>query len=291
MLVFSVPPGIGDISWCYSKVADIAKRRPVGFRICDNMPQRASDYVDLLPNITNLGYTAGTFPELTVPRMTRLADLSKLEDGEYGLFLNKYLEEGHKLADIHPEQATDYHYEMNIPERCKSKAKEFLDAMKGGPRIGFYASSHQHRAEFEFWSAQEWAIFMGIIAGLFPGCSLIALGADYDDRTKDAYAALKNNGFNVTSAVGQAEIGTSIEIIRGLDFLFAFPSGLGILADVVDTPCQMWYWFKEEQKRFPNTYADPKNIESGRHMNLYYASVPDSVTFFVNNGFKWVKEK
>ena len=131
-------------------------------------------------------------------------------------------------------------------------------------------------------------MFLGVIAGLYPGCALIGLGAKFDDKTLEVFAGLEHQGKNVTSAIGQTEIGATIEIIRGLDFLFAFPSGLGILADVVDTPCQMWYWYREDCLRFPNTYADPKNIENKRHTNLYYASIADSINFFLQNGAKWL---
>jgi ADP-heptose:LPS heptosyltransferase len=288
MLELSVPPGIGDISWVYSKVADLAKEREIGFRICSNPPKRSSDYVDLLPNIKNLGYTGGHFPDIKGRLLTKEENIADLPDGQYAVFLNNMLEQGAKLADIFPSMPTKYHYEMNVPDRCKIAAAEYLSSMDGTPKIGFYASSNAHRSEFQFWTPGEWAIFVGTVASMYPKASLIAIGASYDDRSYETYGVLKHNGANVTSVLGQTDIGTTLEIIRGLDFFFAFPSGLGILADVIDTPCQMWYWPGKITERFINSYADPKNVESGRHANLFYCSMSDSLNFFMKNGMKWI---
>ena len=48
--------GIGDIAWVYSKLIDVAKQRPVSIGIEDHELRRASDFVDMLPHVKNLGY-------------------------------------------------------------------------------------------------------------------------------------------------------------------------------------------------------------------------------------------
>lgn len=73
-----------------------------------------------------------------------------------------------------------------------------------------------------------------------------------------------------------AHIGVTIETIRRLDSFVAYPSGLGILGDVLDTPTVMFYW-PDFHDPFINTYADPKNVASGRHLNLLFCPPNDAL--------------
>lgn len=214
-----VPPGIGDISWIYSKLGHLPD---LEFVIQDSDPRRSSDFVDLLPGVKNLGYEK-------VPHTTRLPGVDDPpRDGEFAI-LNHFLETGHTLARVWPELPTNYHYQLNTTDADRAQAEAVLD---GKPAFGIYCSSRKHRADMKFWDTDDWCRFMDKIGGRF-----VVIGAEYDDRSAEV---AKLTG--AIDTVGKLKIGATIELIRRLDYFFAFPSGLGILADVVKTPCTMWYW-------------------------------------------------
>jgi hypothetical protein len=292
-MIVTVPPGIGDISWVYSKILDVAKKKKIAFIIESSPPPRSKPFVDLLPHIENLGYTPNGW---SIPKhLPYNTDLSTLEDGYYKLFVNEWLEQGIKLADIFPNQSTHYHYDLKTSAEDKNQASIMADTwMQGYPKIGFYASNYHH-GPMGFWDYPEWVDFLEQIRKIYPDVCFVAIGAEYDRKSILTYEQLKLKGFNVWSAIGTFNIGATIELIRKLNYFFAFPSGLGIMADVVDTPCTMWYWkgctgaWGGCMDTFINSYADPKNVESKRHINLLYNTVSESIEYFKSHGMQWIK--
>jgi hypothetical protein len=94
-------------------------------------------------------------------------------------------------------------------------------------------------------------------------------------------------GVQVINAIG-LNIGATFWLLAQLDYFFAFPSGLGILADVVNTPCMMWYWSNIQNPKFLDCYADPENVASWRHINLPYNTVEQSLLVFDTQGMRHI---
>lgn len=287
MLEFFVPPGIGDISWLYSKLTQLARERRIGFRIGASSVNRSGPFVDLLPDIVNLGYGDHLYP---YPHLSPDEDLSRLDDGVYGICANPYLEAGRKLQAIYSWQPTDYHYPLRISDAERQQAASFIDERHGRPRIGLYASSSMHRGEWSFWEVHDWLVFVQMLSSRYPEAAFYVIGAEYDDRTMLIAGEMARLKWNVANGVGRFGIGATIEVIRRLDYFFSFPSGLGILADVVNTPCLMWYprWNKD---LFIDTYADPVNVDLGRHLNQLYVEPNEAFCYFLARGEKWLLER
>lgn len=283
-----VPSGIGDISWVYSKVLDVAKVRDVSFSIAASHLYRAEGFVKMLPHVEYVGPGGHVWPYQILDMDT---DLSKLDDGVYGICANPFLESGIKLSDIHPHQPTHYHYPLNIPAWCSLEASKFVTSDQ--PRIGIYTSSYQQHAiesHKSLWCVDEWLIFLTKLESLYPDATFYFLGAEYDDKCVELAKEAACLKFKTASGVGRFKIGTTIEIIKRLDYFFAFPSGLGILADVVDTPCMMWY-YRWDKDGFLDSYADPVTIAAGKHLNLLFASPDESFKLFCEKGRKWLDHR
>lgn len=281
MLVFTLPPGIGDCSWVISKVFHLFSKRDVGIKVSDGHPHRSSDFIDLLP-VKNLGFTPWQFPEGAIPVTT---DLDSLPDGEYKIECNSALEMGMKLNMIFPQQPTNYHYPMVTSEAMQNTAKVFLSKAKGSPRIGIYASAYTGPCP---WSVEQWVLFCSNIKSNYPHAAFYVIGAKYDNRTFDLFEELKKEGYNVVSAIGEHHIGATIEVIKGLDYFFAYPSGLGILANVIHTPCMMWI-YKEFPPRLIDSYANPEDILSKHHLNPPNQTVKEAFDYFMENGSQFIK--
>jgi hypothetical protein len=291
-IVFDVPSGIGDSSWIYSKVSALAKKKKVGFALTCDYPRRSKQFLDLLPNVANLGYTHKHWSSLynsCLPPKT--AKLEELKNGRYTLSLNEHLESGNPLAQAFSTQPTEYHYPLLISEYDMGEAARMMWPVTR-PLLGFYCSSMDHRPDVGFWSVKKWVEFLSLVNGHVPSASFMAIGAAYDDRTMQVAEAFGKVA-KVHTCFGR-RIGTSLEIVRRLDYFFAFPSGLGILADVVNTPCMMWFWgnlpaFKHHIGLF-DKYADPRNVESGRHINAPYAEPVESFALFKKRGSGFISK-
>ena len=294
-LTLVVPPGIGDVSWIYSKVQQLATQRKIVFRLCGDHPFRGKEFVDVLPNIVNQGYGNVAYEQIRDKLVPTRMDLSALPNGSiYNLSLNPHLEGGNQLATAFPEQSTNYHYTMKLPPvTAGSPVFKLQQYDKKRRKIGFYCSSYAHRADIVFWKVPGWIKLLKMVLEKYPDALLVALGAPYDDRTKEVVKALVDENIDVISFFGQ-HIGETLNVMKQFDYFFSFPSGLGILSDVINIPCMMWFWGNlpgwERVKGLPGSYADPENVKSFRHITAPYASVDASFQLFMDKGAQHVRK-
>ena len=293
-LLLVVPPGIGDISWVYSKVCDLAGQRRIAFRLCGDQPFRGKEFVDLLPGIINYGYANVAYDKIRDKLLPVRMDLAALTSGNlYNISLNPHLEGGAVLSEAFPQQSTSYHYAMKLPAiTAGTPAFQLQQVDKSRLKIGFYCSSYAHREDIVFWKVPGWLKFLKLVREQYPEALFVAVGAPYDDRTKEVVTALVGEGFDVSAYFGQ-HIGETLNIMKQFDYFFSFPSGLGILSDVINIPCMMWFWGNldgwERVRGLPGKYADPANVVSGRHITAPYVSVDASFKLFMDKGAQHVR--
>jgi len=94
--------------------------------------------------------------------------------------------------------------------------------------------------------------------------------------------------FRPVYTVGRFHIGSTIELIKRLNYFFAFPSGLGFLADVVNTPHTMW--FPQHLSKMRYTFSDPANYESGRTVHNEFSDPDISIASFKTVGLEQMRE-
>jgi hypothetical protein len=249
--------------------------------------------VNILPGITNLGYTKLSYvphiePNLMPPATTRLEDL---DDGTYYFGLNPWLEQGHPLHEAFPDQPTDYHYKLHLPPPEALPAVRMLRSLPQ-KKIGFYCSSNRHRNNLGMWSVHQWVEFLKLVGGMYPGCVFIALGAPYDAKTLQVADVLGRDN-HVYRFLNQPPC-QSFRIMETFSYFFAFPSGLGIMADVLRVPCMMWFWgnLPEWQSRMGGlftAYADPETLASGAHIVAPYGTVEAAFKLFSEKGARHVR--
>lgn len=280
-LTFVTAPGLGDCVWSLAKIYHMFSEREIAIKLSDGHPKRSGDLIDLLP-VKNLGYVPWRdFPNGALDLDT---DLDSLPDGEYYLQCNTGVDAGIKLADIFPKQPTNYHMPFNIPFERAQQAAKFLDTLQG-TKIGIYASAYTGESP---WDVKDWVYFCSLIRMAIPDVAFYVIGSNWDTRTMDVYESLRQQQFNVTSSIGQHKIGATIEVLKGLDYYFGYPSGLGILCNVVRTNSYMWIY-----KNFPqgliDSYADPLDIESHKHINVTTQTPKEAIEYFIKYGLQHIK--
>lgn len=276
MLKLIAPAGIGDISWVYSKLTKL--NRPIGLGYADWPPRRSQPLVRLLPHVEDIGYEP--WPDYPKRSISWDTDLRELPDGEYKIQVNQGLETGNRIETMFPHQQTDYHYQIDIPEQAETEANAIVNSIQGTHRIGLYASAYYNE---QYWSLDSWYEFISKVREEYPGAAFYIVGTTWDNLTYALFKKMEQEGWNVAGCCGAQDLSVTLALMKQLDYFFAYPSGLGILADVLNIPSLMWYWATQGHK-FLNTYADPKNIESGKTINILSGTVEESFNVFMEKG-------
>lgn len=288
-LTFYVPPGIGDFSAMYSKLCNIDRK--IIIRASNDSPNRISPFLDILPRIENGGYAghnAMISVGQTLPPGTNLASL---KDGDYFLSINSWLEEGGKVANWIPGETT-YHYETNTDVNTLAAAEFLVDIGQAGiPIIGVYCSAYGNARHWGFWTYREWREFLELVLTVVPkDTQFIFLGAEYDLQIAEhLHAWMESCDIPSQLTLGSFHIGTTLEIIRRLNYFFSFPSGLGFLADVVDTPHTMW--FPKNLVKMMNSFTDPENYESLQSFHSLFTTPVLAFEMFKMTGLKFLEEE
>ena len=271
-----MPPGIGDISWCYSKLRHLKHLlgRPVLFQIPDENPQRGGDFISLLPDVHWGGYVQGT-NAWRVLSQSLPADWPPYQG--WGPLLprgwpvniapNLHLECGRSLASWLPMLPTDYHYALNFPAEQSAEADRIVSSLPR-PVFAVYVSNRekeQYKAGgWALWSLYQWTDFLSSVARL-PQCkgSFVLLGASWDrDKTEEVAANIERGGHRVHRLIGQP-LAVALRIIQRADYGFAYPSGIGILMNVLRTPALMLLpWILRGLEK---AYADPFDLATNRY--------------------------
>lgn len=294
MLTFNVPSGIGDLSWIYSKL--INSKKTFRLVICGDQPRRTLPFAQLLPGVIDARYGEFSYWPTFMRQKRGIpvdTDIDKLADGaEYYLSANLHVDNGGKLADFLPHQKTTYHYDINTTPEHKEMAELWLGQVKAfdTPFVGIYTSKHNsYKGDWKFWSYEDWARFIQSIYEL-TNATFVFIGAEFDlDLGKKVVKECVRRSIPHINLIGQTHIGEAWELLKRLDYMFAYASGIGIICDVVDTPA-MHFLPTPRHDLLCDTYADPVNIESGRHINKLFCSVEDAVKDFKERGLHWITD-
>ncbi len=286
-LTFFVPPGIGDFSAMYQKLYHVG--REIVIRPAMDSPKRMGPFLDILPKVKNGDYAVHSANASLAYTLSPGTDIASLEDGEYFLSINQWLEDGNLVGDWIPGP-TEYHYEFDN-QPYKYEVEVFLKSLPAdhGPLIGIYCSAYGNSRHWGFWSLEEWREFLEMVSTVLPKNTVyLFIGAEYDVQIADyLHSWMESVSLQSIYTLGSFHIGSTVELIRALDYFFVFPSGLGFLADVVKTPNLMW--FPAHLRQMMGTFCDPEQYESGRTMHRTFNSPGRSFEEFSKFGFGFLE--
>jgi ADP-heptose:LPS heptosyltransferase len=157
--------------------------------------------------------------------------------------------------------------------------------------IGIYCSAYGNSRHWGFWDYSAWRRFLAKIHSIMPdNVHYLFIGAEYDLAISDIlHGWMQANNMRSTLALGDFHIGATVELIRNMDYLFAFPSGLAFLADVVNTPNTTWLPGHMEKMR--GTFVDPVNYADGRSYHGVFNHPEGAFEEFKKFGLRFVEER
>ena len=307
---FCVPGGIGDISWVYSKIRhlkQITGHDVILYVAGQDKPNRGGDLVELLPDVKWGGYLTDRNSFNVISQSVPSEWPVTIGNG-VGLLLqpgsilncaaNIHLEMGKPLSQWLPFLPTDYHYPLNIAPQHIAAANEIMGDITR-PAIAVYLSNRSKEKQIQggwnLWSTKQWITFLKKFSDLevCEGLTFVFLGAEYDrDKTTEVAAELRACGHKVKEVIGKP-LGVALECLRRSHYFFAFPSGIGILANVLRVPGVMLLpWLISGLEK---AYADPVDMGNNRY-KVWVNPKPEEVLDWVKNislpmSWDWVNWK
>lgn len=290
------PSGIGDISWVYSKIrhlpAMIGKQVLLSVSGRDK-PNRGGDFIQLLPDVRWGGYLDDRESWQVISQcwppdwMDHWGVGCFHHDFPQNISPNIFLEMGGKLKDWMPKLPTDYHYAINTDE-YRAEADKLLDMQKA-PFICVYVSNRSKETQktggWFLWDSTEWVDFLVCILNteIAKNATLVMLGAEYDtDKTMEVAEGLFKRAAVVPVVVLGKPLGLALEVMRRCHYGFWYPSGLGILGNVLRVSGVMLLpWIL---KGLEEAYADPVDIGLQKYRAWADPSPADVLDWFLRRG-------
>lgn len=289
-----VPVGIGDVSWVYSKIAHLKKmtgKETLMYVAGKKEWPRGGDLVELLPEVHFGGYLQDrsswhcimqSMPPSWPPTCGGF-DIFYNDQFIINVAANFHLEQGNKLREWLPLLPIDYHYPLNIPPECSWEAAEILSGA-GEQLIGVYVSNREkdkiRAGGWNLWDSGQWIEYLESVMSMSE-CKdgvLVFFGAHYDsDKTNEVADTMEAKGYRTIRVVGRP-LGTALECMKKLKVFFAYPSGLGILANVLRVNTLMLLpWILEG---LHESYADPIDIAYNRYKTLVSPTTQEATSWF-----------
>lgn len=244
-ITLTVPQGLGDIFWVYQLYAK--KFDVINFTIgIANKPNeiqlRAVDWLYTLPKVGNVDWVQ---MEIQPYRELLAYDGPLLEeDGVYAC--NKPLERGVRLEELGDPQ-------WDVPVR--------MNDVIGFNYTCLYVSGNAKMNGIEGqWQDYEWIEFVKLFHTKYPNTPpMVVIGAEFD---RDMVEFLCENILNVTSFIAEPP-SKVLTVIKKANFFIGYQSGLGVMADNLDTPQLMMYFEKYQDLRY--AWCKPQNVKTKFH--------------------------
>lgn len=272
----AVPAGIGDSVWLIQKLINTNEKFKVF--IHDGFPQRGAQIWELCPQVTeSCHYVPGLFYEVRgcgyhlkdlniAKRGTTWKSIINhpdvIRDKGFCIEANTHVESGSRIENFLPDLPTSFKIDW-ASHHEKASAKKLLGK---GKFIGIYGSSYSTARHWDMWQVGEWIELIKLIHAKDPDYIFVIIGASWDlDLTGQLIPELDRLNIKYVNVIGK-NLAFSLEVMKLLKYMFAFPSGLGIVAPTISVPCVMFIAPQiKTQVALMNTFASPEDLKADNY--------------------------
>lgn len=238
--------GIGDIFWCYQKLApyfDVININ-VLYLEATAVQLRAKAFCHMLPKVGTVGYVKVPAPEYKRITKSRFA----LPDGSVPIVdyaVNAPLEHGVNLRELDHDTRIEEFVDLGLPTSVDQD--DYLCV--------FVSGTQNHLC----WKPPTWLAAIRQLAARLDLKRIALIGAEWDIIIQSVMQA-ELSEFEVRNYTGILDIADSVDIIRRARYFVGFQSGLNVIAENYDVPQLMLYYKHLEPMLY--TWCKPQNTRT-----------------------------
>jgi hypothetical protein len=203
---------------------------------------------------------------------------------------NAYLEAHHRIETWFPDIPVDYHFDI------RSKPEHIARASNLAPPGDFICCFAANQGTINSWSAgvppdkvawnhHHWVEFMRLFRDQIADIPFVIIGAPWDRLVADAIAAgALAHKVKVINLCSQLHIGETLHVMSLAKYGVYFPSGMGVLAQVICAPSTMFYANVPPHHGLIGSWADPELIANGSFKETVFMP-PATFVEWLKNGY------
>ena len=270
-MIIKVPTGIGDVLWILQKFY-LWEDRPekIIVKIAKEEPHRVLPFLKLFDWLEP-SYDNNLTTREVLEKGDFKGDFEYHKDHAVFIHANYHLQRGWRIEDFCPNLPTAFEIPMNLESYAGNPNKTF---------IGIFPASLESEKGFSNyggWSRHQWVELINILFKKHPGIEIEVFGAEFD-REMIEYIA-ENSNTPVRTIIGR-DIDHVLALMQTLNYIFAFPSGMGILAEMLKIPCCMF--MANHLEKMIGTWGRLESYESRYDVRLF----PENMKFLDEIGYE-----
>jgi hypothetical protein len=284
-------PGIGDIIYTWYKLIHyVNDGYTFNVKVLDCHPQRSHQIMGCLEGMKSFEYIKGfEYYSYWLQNIEdlRFPPLSSTFKNMPVIHINSFLETNRNINEFMPKHPAKY--DIKIITNDESAVQWAQEKTKDNYNILLYTSSYTNNINCNVHPDPQYWVDMALLAYEFGGSDkplkVFVTGASYDsDLTEDTYKRLKELNIKTELLLDQ-HFYKIIEIIRNVNFLVSYESGLAMIADVFHTPLFHVIRYQggdRDDKRFP--FLGPINPDGiwKRYWPIFYDENLDDIRHKIN---------
>src|SRR6478736_5078828 len=229
MRTITTAQGIGDWCWLAQKLINQDEKFDWIIPCNDfnaDVQKRAFQLQKLLPSLINSMTHKSLKFRRDVASFSHRGTWEQVGKRDLILEANTHLEAGQRIEKFLPDLKTSFIIPFQTTTENKKEAKGIL---KGKKLCGIY-TSNQAKIK-DSWLEQDWIDLMNLIIRHNAEYKFVMIGAEYDRPFLDNIMMWGHESHFETCI--NKDLGTTIEVLKGLDLLIGFQSGITIINELI----------------------------------------------------------
>jgi len=269
----NVYPGIGDILWTFQKLQGLF---PVlDINISSAGVRRSENFVKMIEGVRNVSYRNITRPMIRA-KTVHDVNLRDYEGKDFFLEANTWLESGKRIEDWMPK-TENFVKDVKLKPMPTHPFVNTLQKRNNETYIGIYTSNIANNKRNGM-TPELWAQYISEISSSHENPQIFIIGAEYDKDMALKVKQILNSKHKIHSMITIGyEIHETIGLLKKLDLIVGFPSGICILSNMFKIPNVMF--MTAHLKKMHLTWVDKDLIENDKCFHVQFSDHKNLVNY------------
>jgi len=269
----NVYPGIGDILWVFHRLQGLFPILDIN--ISGKGVRRSLDFVNMIEGVRNVSYKDISRPEIK-SKTVHDVDLREYEGKDFFLEANTWLESGKRIEDWMPK-TDNFVKEVKFKPMPTHPFVNTLQKRNNETYIGIYTSNIKNN-KVNGMTPDLWAKYIAEISSGYENPKIFIIGAEYDKDMGIKIKHLLSLKYKVHAMITIGyKIHETMGLLKKLDFIVGFPSGICILSNMFKIPNVMFMTTK--LKKMHLTWVDKDLINNDKCFHVQFSDHKNLVNY------------